>query len=706
MGTKMKKVSLLVLCVGLFAGCQDLDNLQPVETKAGSSEQSNVISVSGVEPVSPYEWNVTFDNPLYAQRVSDLSNFIVNGNVVILSVLTPDVTNCILYVSNQRPGERATLTVPERYYTSFIVYTNYLVVNTNGVVVTNERIFTNTSTLCLDGGKFEVKTYGSDDTQPPTLEILSPHDGFVFNKFIFGDSPIQFLFFDDDNFGIESRYLMIDNNPKTELAQDDTFTIYPSCLGAGTHKITVMVKDYGGNVSSDSIDLVIDLIPPTLAAYPNNNILITGSCSNDITLNAYNSDSSTIAVYAEITTCSNTYTIPFTGGPNSWTTTYYPTVWDSDTNKVRYLFVNASFITNAIDTAFIYHEKGVKYVSASRGDDTWLGTIYHPVKTVGAALQKLAVSASSWTVKLTAGNYPSVSLSSCTKFNIIGGYSSDYQQVSYTAYSSTIGGLNLSGCTSVTVSNFTMSGQVSLDSCDTVKLVNIFSTYSTSDAKMKMLNSSHCVISNCVFNYGTRGAYIDDGAKNLITRSDFSHNSYITAQTVSYYGAGLYLSGDSNTVSYCTFNYNTINLTYNATTAGWGIIWLTEICSAWSDQDEWSSYPKHILNKGYGGGIYLYGKWNALTGCSFTCNQAISYESYYKQTTAGTLVGATTGLITAMLTFGTVCTFVTEYAPYSVPTGLGGGADVYYGGSDCVVSGCTYSGNYANKKDSDIHIGN
>jgi hypothetical protein len=162
-----------------------------------------------------------------------------------------------------------------------------------------------------------------------------------------------------------------------------SFDFNTEALSPCEHSLTVLVKDYYGNTSSDTIDFVIARVAPSIwAAYCNLNYtpIICGNQSNNVYLRAYTSDLSTTEITIDIQTISNHYTIPMTGGPNWWDVYYYPIPWDSDTNTITYTFVNSSHVTNILTGKFYYFERNCIYVSAYAPNDTSWGTIYSPVR--------------------------------------------------------------------------------------------------------------------------------------------------------------------------------------------------------------------------------------------------------------------------------------------------------------------------------------
>lgn len=537
----MKKAVFSSLLFIILSSCQSLDILHGTDslTSESASEEVRVVEV---KPLSPDTIQVIFDKPDYSQYFTPPSIYLINNEVVVLDAYSSSLTDVILYVSNQQPGIDIRVRISEYYYTNNAIHLS----SSSNVTSTNSG-----EIYKLLSDSFTVGTYGSLDTESPSIDVYYPYDGYIHNIYVQGQY-LNVLMNVNDNAGIASVSYKIDSSEEMLAANQSvsSFAIDLQKYGNNNHRLSVIVRDFAGNSASDYVDFELTRDAPSLYAYP-----LSGYASyensNDVKFTAYTSDATTTKVILKIHSDNNDYEFSLSGSGNNWSGYYFPAFDDFDKNTLQFIFINASYISNTNITGNIYiYDPSVIYVSAA-GNDTNIGTPSRPLKTIQKAIELAQSYPDRDTIRIAEGTYPAFSLSTSfvkrTGFSFVGGYSADFTARDPASYPVNAASFSFAGVSDNNISDMNFTAASTLSTCSGISLNNLkFDSLTRGTTRLTLSACRLCVISNCIFNNAQRGLYLK-GTNNAILNSRFTyciHNGSILERA--------YLT----TIDHCAYMYN------------------------------------------------------------------------------------------------------------------------------------------------------
>jgi len=95
------------------------------------------------------------------------------------------------------------------------------------------------------------------DTSPPSIEIVQPEEGDLFNA-----STVKVEWTASDNVGIDHFEVRVDGEAWISVGADTSYTL--TDLADGSHTVEVRVYDSSGNTDDDAVSFTVDTTPPTL----------------------------------------------------------------------------------------------------------------------------------------------------------------------------------------------------------------------------------------------------------------------------------------------------------------------------------------------------------------------------------------------------------------------------------------------------------
>ena len=95
------------------------------------------------------------------------------------------------------------------------------------------------------------------DTSPPTINILSPHEGEYLNL-----TTVEVEWNIADNFGVDKCLIRIDNEAWINVSD---FSYAFTNLQDGEHKVSIIAYDYAGNSAEASVRFVVDKTKPKIS---------------------------------------------------------------------------------------------------------------------------------------------------------------------------------------------------------------------------------------------------------------------------------------------------------------------------------------------------------------------------------------------------------------------------------------------------------
>jgi len=110
-----------------------------------------------------------------------------------------------------------------------------------------------------------------EDTEPPTVHILSPKNGTYLNT-----TSVEVTWNGSDNIAIDKYYVKVDNGDWVDMGTATHYTI--ESLSEGDHEIYVKAVDFNDNEDISYVKITIDLTPPHIVwVNPENNSYINKS---------------------------------------------------------------------------------------------------------------------------------------------------------------------------------------------------------------------------------------------------------------------------------------------------------------------------------------------------------------------------------------------------------------------------------------------
>jgi hypothetical protein len=111
-----------------------------------------------------------------------------------------------------------------------------------------------------DGDKQETKIYSYTvtETEPPTVQIISPEDGLYVNTTLISVAWSA----SDEISGLDKIEIYVDGSLNATFQPDQTS--YLLTLAEGRHEIKVKAYDKAGNVAEDVVTVTVDLTAPTI----------------------------------------------------------------------------------------------------------------------------------------------------------------------------------------------------------------------------------------------------------------------------------------------------------------------------------------------------------------------------------------------------------------------------------------------------------
>ncbi len=632
----MRKVfglAILASFLSVFA-CQKLDELNVPDfgndtsgLYSGDSTQCRIVET---EAVSPYEIRLYFDN---GQFISDLTNIdlyqVAQGSMIVQSALA-NGDYISLQVSNQIPFQNVSLTVPQYDFQRFSGFN----ISTNGTTVTTNSNYT---TFTLRSGNYSIQTYGSLDSKNPTLNIMFPPNGYVFNLAVTGNKILVKTWADDDYSFLKLEY-RVDSQDYQYLGDSSYLDGQIPALyyNEGVHTLFIRVTDGAGHsvVQSRSIVLGYD-VPEINIDYPQNNMKFHPG--NSIPVQASCADVTVIQGYIRIhNSISNTPWLAMTGGPTNWSYNYHPSLQEAGSTTFEFRTVNAGNQTNSYSNTLLLYDDRAIYVSDTGLDQPGRGHINAPLRNYNMA-RSIATSVGITNVYFTSGSFADASIQN--GINIRGGYSEDFSTHDPAQYHSVfhyINGVQLYRmslkdfyATAITVStsfklslsNIIIQGDIynnglNLNWATSNRISDCVISNSLRGFALQMLKDcvvENCTVTSCGRNFVVSGiggylnGNISGNTGTILSNVKIINNNVTTsAANVSDYGGGLYIYNmDVNIIdSVISNNRIILNSTY------------------------YNNYASTVCQNARGGGIYFdHGHLN-LQNTLIKNNQVYSHYNY------------------------------------------------------------------------------